>query len=55
MSGDYDRHSFHYVGPDGDGDAGIDVFGMLRSEEEMTLYRGLMPTGRMARPGGGVT
>ena len=40
LSGDYDRHSFHYVGPEGDGDAGIDVFGMLRSEEEMTLYRG---------------
>ncbi|MCB1427747.1 MAG: hypothetical protein KDJ48_14230 [Nitratireductor sp.] len=40
VPGDYDRHSFHYVAPAGEPDAGTEIFMMLRSEEEMTLFRG---------------
>ena len=37
ISGDYDRHAFHYVVPDGDSGAGTEIFMRLRSEEEMWL------------------
>lgn len=39
ISGDYDRHGFHYVGPSGDPEAGIEVYMRQHSEESMSLRR----------------
>lgn len=39
MTGDYDRHAFHYVAPTGEKDAGADVSMHLLSEDEMVLVR----------------
>jgi hypothetical protein len=39
IAGDYDRHGFHYVGPNGDPEAGVEVFMRQQSEEQMQLRR----------------
>lgn len=39
ITGDYDRHAFRYVGPEGDPEAGVEVMMQLFSEEEMGLIR----------------
>jgi hypothetical protein len=40
MKGDYDRHSFSYVVPSGEKDAGQPVGMELRDEDHMTLRQG---------------
>ena len=39
MTGDYERHAFHYVAPTGEKDAGADVSMRLLSDDEMILMR----------------
>lgn len=39
MTGDYNRHGFRYVGPEGDPEAGVEVVMQQFSEEEMGLIR----------------
>ncbi len=39
ITGDYGRHAFRYVGPEGDPEAGVEVVMQLFSEEEMGLIR----------------
>jgi hypothetical protein len=37
MTGDYDRHAFHYIVPAGEKDAGADVMIQLMNDYEMVL------------------
>lgn len=39
ITGDYERHAFRYLGPEGDPEAGMEVVMQLFSEEEMGLIR----------------
>jgi len=39
MTGDYTRHSFHYISPAGEKDAGTEIFMRILSEEDMQLMR----------------
>ena len=39
MIGDYTRHSFHYISPAGEKDAGTEIFMRILSEEDMQLMR----------------
>lgn len=39
ITGDYERHAFRYLGPEGDPEAGMEVMMQLFSEEEMGLIR----------------
>jgi len=39
MVGDYSRHSFHYLSPAGETDAGTEFFMRLMNEETMFLVR----------------
>ncbi len=39
MTGDYNRHAFHYIAPAGEKDAGAEIMMQLMSEEEMVLMR----------------
>jgi hypothetical protein len=39
ITGDYERHGFRYVGPEGDPEAGQDIHMSLRSDDELYLWR----------------
>ncbi len=39
MTGDYDRHAFHYIVPAGEKDAGAEVMMRLLSDDDMVLVR----------------
>ncbi|MFZ1681368.1 MAG: hypothetical protein WAT70_10150 [Rhizobiaceae bacterium] len=39
IAGQYDRHAFSYVGPQGDPEAGVEVFMLLYSDDEMGVIR----------------
>jgi hypothetical protein len=39
MKGNYHRHEFSYTAPPGDGDAGMQIYLKLLSEEWMNLYQ----------------
>lgn len=39
IQGEYDRHGFRYVGPEGDPEAGVEIVMQQFSEEEMGLIR----------------
>lgn len=45
ISGEYDRHAFRYIAPEGEPDAGSENFLQLLSEERMLLYRGMPGSG----------
>lgn len=39
IQGEYDRHGFRYVGPEGDPEAGVEIVMQIFSDEEMGLIR----------------
>ena len=39
LKGQYHRHEFAYIAPEGDADAGIQIYLELLNEEEMNFYR----------------